>query len=150
MTLELSRRCAPWLAGAIGGLMLVSTAAAQPGFSPIDKSNPANSKQDTNLKPHPTPPVAAAIDKLPLDTLSKVVDDKPVRGLPPSHPLMHRTRTVDYVIVLSGEIDMILDTGTVRLKTGDVVVQQATNHAWVNRGTVPCRLAVVMIDAREP
>ena len=95
-------------------------------------------------------PAGPEIDKLPLDTLSKVVDDKPLRGLPPSHPLMHRTRTVDYVIVLSGEIDMILDTGTVHLKTGDVVVQQATNHAWVNRGTVPCRLAVVMIDAREP
>jgi glucose/arabinose dehydrogenase len=57
---------------AIGGLVLaVQPAAAQapPGFSPLDKGNPAQSKQDTNLKPHPTPPVAAAVDKLPLDKI---------------------------------------------------------------------------------
>jgi glucose/arabinose dehydrogenase len=59
-------------AAAIGGLVLaIQPAAAQapPGFSPIDKSNPAQSQQDTNLKPHPTPPVAAAVDKLPLDKI---------------------------------------------------------------------------------
>ena len=65
------------------------------------------------------------------------------------HPGMHRTRSVDYAIVLEGEIDMLLDEGEVRLKAGDVLVQQGTNHAWVNRGAVPCRIAFVLIDARD-
>jgi mannose-6-phosphate isomerase-like protein (cupin superfamily) len=65
------------------------------------------------------------------------------------HHGMHRTRSVDYAIVLEGEIDMLLDEGEVHLKAGDVLVQQGTNHAWVNRGTAPCRMAFVLIDARE-
>jgi quercetin dioxygenase-like cupin family protein len=60
----------------------------------------------------------------------------------------HRTDTVDYVICLSGEIDMFLDDiRYVTLRAGDVLIQRGTDHAWVNRGTVPCRLAVVLIDA---
>ena len=46
------------------------------------------------------------------------------------HPLMHRTSSVDYVIVMQGEIDMLLDDSEVHLKAGDVMVQQGTNHAW--------------------
>ena len=63
---------------------------------------------------------------------------------------MHRTRSVDYAIIMEGEIDMLLDEGEIHLKAGDVVVQQATHHAWVNRGTKPCRVAFVLIDAKEP
>ena len=77
-------------------------------------------------------------------------DGVPKRGLPPSHPAMHRTRTIDYAIVLSGEIDMLMDDSEVHLKAGDILVQQATNHAWVNRGTEPCRIAFVLIDSKEP
>jgi quercetin dioxygenase-like cupin family protein len=65
----------------------------------------------------------------------------------PRHPLMHATESVDYAIVLAGEIDMLLDETEVHLRAGDVVVQQGTNHAWVNRGTEPCTIAFVMIDA---
>jgi len=65
------------------------------------------------------------------------------------HPGMHRTRSVDYAIVLEGEIDMLLDEGEVHLAAGDVLVQQGTNHAWVNRGRIPCRIAFVLIDAKE-
>lgn len=72
------------------------------------------------------------------------------RGHPPRHPAIHRTRTVDYVVVLEGEIDLLLDDGDVRLKAGDVVVQQGTNHAWINRGRATCRLAMVFVDAEEP
>jgi len=60
---------------------------------------------------------------------------------------MHRTETVDYVIVIAGEIDMDMDNSTVRLKAGDVMVQRGTHHAWVNRGTERARLAFVLIDA---
>lgn len=63
------------------------------------------------------------------------------------HPFMHRTETVDYAIVLSGEIDMLLDEEDVHLRAGDVVIQRATNHAWVNRGNTPCRIAFILIDA---
>lgn len=97
------------------------------------------------------PPVGPEVDKLDKNTMMNVVGkDAPKRGLPPSHPLMHRTRTVDYAIIMSGEIDMLLDTGPVHLKAGDVLVQQATNHAWLNRGKEPCRIAFVMMDAQEP
>ncbi len=72
------------------------------------------------------------------------------RGPPPRHPAIHRTRTIDYVVVLEGEIHLLLDDGEEKLGAGDVVVQQGTNHAWVNRGTATCRLAMVFIDAQEP
>lgn len=63
------------------------------------------------------------------------------------HPLMHRTRSVDYAIVLEGEIDMLLEDSEVHLKAGDALVQGGTSHAWVNRGTQSCRIAFVLIDA---
>jgi mannose-6-phosphate isomerase-like protein (cupin superfamily) len=77
-------------------------------------------------------------------------DGAPKRGRPPRHPAMHRTRTVDYAIVMAGEIDMLLDDSEIHLKAGDVLVQQGTNHAWVNRGSEPCRIAFVLVDAKEP
>jgi mannose-6-phosphate isomerase-like protein (cupin superfamily) len=67
------------------------------------------------------------------------------------HPLMHRTQTIDYAIVLSGEITMVLDDVDVQLKAGDVVVQCGTNHAWSNRSNAPCVVAFVLIDGEfEP
>ena len=61
---------------------------------------------------------------------------------------MHRTNSVDYGIVLEGELDMELDGGEVaHLKAGDVVVQRGTNHAWINNSTEPCRMAWILIDA---
>lgn len=65
-------------------------------------------------------------------------------------PFMHRTRSLDYAVVLSGEIDMLLDDSEVHLKAGDILVQQGTNHAWMNHGSVPCRIAFVLIDAETP
>ena len=67
----------------------------------------------------------------------------------PRHPGMHRTRTVDYALILSGEIDMLLDDSEVHLMAGDVVVQRGTNHAWVNRGNQPCKVAFILIDAKD-
>jgi len=65
------------------------------------------------------------------------------------HAGMHRTRSIDYAVVMDGEIDMLLDDSEVHLAAGDVLVQQGTNHAWVNRGRKPCRIAFVLIDAKE-
>lgn len=61
----------------------------------------------------------------------------------------HKTKTIDYVILLSGEVDLLLDDGEVHLKPFDVVIQRGTNHAWVNRGTETALLAAILIDA-EP
>ncbi len=61
---------------------------------------------------------------------------------------MHRTETIDYVIVIAGEIEMDMDDSTVRLKAGDVMVQRGTNHAWVNRGRERARVAFVLVDAK--
>ncbi len=68
---------------------------------------------------------------------------------PPGNPgRMHRTETIDYVIVMQGELDMEMDDSTVKLKAGDVMVQRGTNHAWVNRGKEVARAAFVLIDAK--
>ena len=80
----------------------------------------------------------------------EIGSDAPKRGLPPRHPFMHRTRSLDYAIVLAGEIDMLLDDSEVHLKAGDVIIQQGTNHAWINRGKDVCRIAFVLVDANEP
>ena len=63
-------------------------------------------------------------------------------------PRVHRTDSIDYAVVISGEIDMELDDGiVVHLKAGDVLVQRGTIHNWVNRGTAPCRIAFSLIAA---
>ncbi len=73
-----------------------------------------------------------------------------VIDFPPGNAaITHRTETLDYVLVLSGEIEMDMDASTVKLKAGDVMVQRGTNHAWVNRSSAPARVAFVLIDA-EP
>ena len=64
-------------------------------------------------------------------------------------PRNHRTETVDYAIVLSGEIEMELDGAVVRLREGDVLVQQNTMHNWVNRGTQACVIAFVLVPHKE-
>jgi mannose-6-phosphate isomerase-like protein (cupin superfamily) len=66
------------------------------------------------------------------------------------HRNTHRTRSVDYAIVLDGEIDMLMDDAEVHLKAGDVLIQQGTNHAWVNNSGRICRIAFVLIDAQMP
>ncbi len=64
-------------------------------------------------------------------------------------PGMHRTHTIDYIVLLAGEITLLLDEGEVTLKPFDVVVQRGTSHAWSNRGASPALLAIAMLDA-EP
>ena len=62
-------------------------------------------------------------------------------------PRNHRTDSIDYAVVMSGEVDMVLDESSVHLKAGDVLVQRGTIHNWINRGTVPCVIAFVLIAA---
>jgi len=79
----------------------------------------------------------------PDGTIFRVVEYQP--GVAPR---MHRTETIDYAVVISGEIEMRLDIGTVRLRAGDVLVQQATIHDWINTGREPCRVAFVLVPTK--
>ena len=63
------------------------------------------------------------------------------------HPAMHKTETIDYIILLQGDITLILDEEEIDLKPFDVVVQRGTNHAWVNNGDEPALLIAVLIDS---
>ena len=80
---------------------------------------------------------------LPNGTVFRVVEFAP--GVAPR---VHRTDSIDYAVVMSGEIDMELDDSVVHLKAGDVLVQRGTIHNWVNRGSEPCVIAFVLIDAK--
>ncbi|TMH03824.1 MAG: cupin domain-containing protein [Betaproteobacteria bacterium] len=64
------------------------------------------------------------------------------------HPLMHRTESLDYGIVIEGEMTLVLDDSHVLLKVGSVVVQRGTNHAWANRSGKPCRMLFILVDGR--
>lgn len=126
-----------------------------PGFSskdtatrPIGVSPPDNGTKFRVVEFPPLDPATEA--KLDPNLVMKGVNPAPARGLPVKHPMMHRTRSLDYAVVLSGEIDMMLDDTVVHVKAGDVVVQQATNHGWVNHGTQPCRMLFVLMDSKEP
>ena len=66
------------------------------------------------------------------------------------HIGMHRTKSIDYAIVLSGEIYLMLDESETLLKQGDVIVQQGTYHAWSNRSSEPCQIAFILIGAEVP
>ena len=83
---------------------------------------------------------------------SEIGDQKAstVQGGSP-HPLMHRTETIDYGIVIEGEMTLVLDKGEALLKPGSVVIQRGTNHAWANRSGKPCRMLFILVDAEyEP
>jgi quercetin dioxygenase-like cupin family protein len=72
-----------------------------------------------------------------------------VLDIPPGNrPFMHRTETVDYIVVVEGEIEMDMDDSSVKLKAGDIVIQRGTNHAWANRSSKRARIAVVLVDAQ--
>jgi quercetin dioxygenase-like cupin family protein len=76
-------------------------------------------------------------------TIFRIVEYQP--GVAPRR---HRTETIDYAVVVAGEIDMQLDDSTIHLRAGDVLVQQATLHDWINRGTAPCVIAFVLVPAK--
>jgi len=80
---------------------------------------------------------------LPHGTVFRIVEYQP--GVAPRN---HRTESIDYAVVLSGEIDLQLDGTEVNLRAGDVLVQRGTLHNWVNRGAQPCVIAFVLVAAQ--
>jgi mannose-6-phosphate isomerase-like protein (cupin superfamily) len=115
---------------------------------PIGVSPPDNGTKFRVVEFAPLDPATEA--KLPPEMIMKGVNHPPEKGIPVKHPMMHRTRSLDYAVILSGEIDMLLDDTSVHLQQGDVIVQQATNHGWVNHGSQPCRILFVLMDSKEP
>ncbi len=71
-----------------------------------------------------------------------------VGGEKPKHPGMHRTDTVDYAILIEGELVAIMDEGETVMRPGDVLIQRGTNHAWSNRSGKMCRIAFILVDAQ--
>jgi mannose-6-phosphate isomerase-like protein (cupin superfamily) len=135
----------------ITATLLWTTAPTPARYTNVDRGNDAVATAPpaggTVLRVVEFPPESAmqhgAAD--PLAAMGLKHDDAGRRA--PTHPHMHATDSVDYAIVIEGEIDMLLDDSEVHMRTGDIMVQQGTNHAWVNRGTQPCKVAFVLVDA---
>ena len=127
--------------------------------SPADISDSADRAQrEIGVAPPPRGSVFRIVDFPPSadfgavdsQAMAREMGLGPAGATPVRHAAMHRTRSIDYAVVISGEIDMLLDDSEVHLEAGDVLVQRGTNHAWVNRGDEVCRIAFVLIDATEP
>ena len=152
----------------------VRTDPARPGFAAtriwVTNRTPARMEglRDTlnaphSLEPPPGGSVCRVVTFPPDDTWKGKVGAPEVRayfsamGSPGAssyspqapHPYMQKTRTLDFCLVLEGEITLVLDTQEVHLKAGDTVVQRATNHAWSNRSSRPCVIAFSSHDARS-
>jgi uncharacterized cupin superfamily protein len=151
----------------------VRTDPARPGFAStriwVTDRTPARSQgvRETLHLPHTIePPPGGSVCRivtLPPDTNRGKVGAREVQafframGSPAAstysptarHPYMQKTRTLDFCLVLEGEITLVLDTEEVRLNAGDTVIQRGTNHAWSNRSTRPCVVAISSHDATE-
>jgi quercetin dioxygenase-like cupin family protein len=127
------------------------------GTMPVTYSNADRGAVQIGTAPPPNSTVLRVVEfppEVPMDPADNARVLAEMGIAPPSggrrepiHSHMHATDSVDYVIVIEGEIDMLLDDSEVHLKTGDIMVQQGTNHAWINRGDKPCKIAFVLIDA---
>ena len=94
------------------------------------------------------PPDSVRLKTLAPDSFFQEMGAQAAEKAQRRHPGMHRTHTIDYCIVLSGEIWAVLDEGEVLLRAGDCLVQRGTNHAWSNRTEKPCVIAFVLVAAK--
>ena len=125
-----------------------------------DEPDPVTGKRQLHPAPHGTmfrisevPPESDAIRNMTPEQAREAfrasgAEHASTWGRGGRHPLMHRTETVDYAVVLEGEITLILDEGDVNLKAGDVVIQRGTSHAWSNRSGKPVKMLYVLIDGK--
>jgi hypothetical protein len=98
-----------------------------------------------DFPPEPKDPEARR--RMMAATFGTIFADADHRGNEGGHPGMHVTTTIDYAIVLAGEIYAVLDEEETLMRAGDVLVQRGTNHAWANRSEAPARIAFVLIDS---
>ena len=95
------------------------------------------------------PPDRERLKKLDPDRFFHAMGARAADAATRRHPGMHKTNTVDYCVVLAGEIWAVFDSGEVLLRAGDVLVQRGTNHAWSNRTEEPCVIAFVLVAAKS-
>ncbi|HEX2199354.1 MAG TPA: cupin domain-containing protein [Burkholderiales bacterium] len=94
----------------------------------------------------PEPADRGELQRMLDSTFGGIYQDAAHDKRPGVHPGMHRTETLDYAIVLEGEIYAVMDEGETLMRAGDVLVQRGTNHAWANRSSKTARIAFVLID----
>ncbi len=127
--------------------------------SPVDIDQPDASVAHKGLLPPkrgtllrvidipPEPKDRAEFERMARATFGKLyagdIHQDPKAG---PHPLMHTTKTVDYAVVLSGELHAVMDGGETLMRAGDVLIQRGTSHAWSNRSGKPARILFVLID----
>lgn len=116
---------------------------AEPGISLLP---PAGGTRIRILDIPPDDGTLAALPREAVRALFEAIGAGHALAENPAHPLMHRTETVDYGIVLEGELVLILDESETIVRAGDIIVQRGTSHAWTNRSTSTTRIAFVLID----
>jgi mannose-6-phosphate isomerase-like protein (cupin superfamily) len=128
----------------------IDRASGEPAEAGITLAPPSNG---TRIRVLDIPPETAESEKL--DTTQARAHFAEIGAADAStntggarHPYMHRTETVDYGIILEGEITLLVDVGEVTVRVGDIVVQRGTNHAWANRSGKNCRIAFILIDGK--
>jgi mannose-6-phosphate isomerase-like protein (cupin superfamily) len=131
--------------------------------APIDRASgePAETgillappKNGTRIRVLDIPPEDAAISTISREQAAAhfaevgAADASSHSGASTRHAFMHRTETIDYGIVLEGELTLILDEGETVVRAGDIVIQRGTNHGWANRSGKHCRIAFILIDGQ--
>lgn len=129
---------------------LIDSIAAEPEETGLVLAPP---KGGTRIRVIDFPPEGDEIRQLTKDEAGKHFksmggENASNAGQGAPHPLMHRTATVDYGIVLEGEMTLVVDEGEVTIKAGDLIIQRGTNHAWANRSGKRCRMAFILIDGQ--
>lgn len=123
----------------------VTGEAAAPGSdpAPAGQAFAFHSKGGSLLRVVDFPPD----ENYDISQLARFLDDHGVRDKGDArHFWFHKTQSLDYAIVLEGEIHALMDEGETLMRPGDILIQRATNHSWSNRSGKPCRMAFVLLD----
>ena len=126
----------------------IDRASGEPAEAGISLLPPARGTRIRILDIPPDDGTAAALPREAVRALFEAIGAGHALAENPPHPLMHRTETVDYGIVLEGELILILDESETIVRAGDVIVQRGTSHAWANRSAGNARIAFVLIDGK--
>jgi len=127
----------------------IDRASGEPEESGISLAPPKNG---TRIRVLDIPPDDASLEALSPEQIKAhfaevaAADASSHAGAGSRHAFMHRTETVDYGIMLEGELTLIMDEGETVIRAGDIVIQRGTNHGWANRSGQPCRIAFILID----
>lgn len=126
----------------------IDRASGEPAEAGISLLPPAGGTRIRILDIPPDDGAVAALPREAVRALFEAIGAGHALAKDPPHPLMHRTETVDYAIMLEGELVLVLDSGETSVRAGDVIVQRGTSHAWANRSAANARIAFVLVDGR--